>query len=792
MDKFNINPFDRSALTDYKLLAARKNEFTQIRSVLRNSLNQQNRIKSILINGERGVGKTSFLNLIEAECIPNNIIPIRIDLTDTNSKNSNEFFWLIFSQLTSKLFNLGLLGGKGGLIDASIQKILFSNGLDDLVNYVFRTPIIRKHYSNNPNSIFEFDYLIEDLKIIRKHLPDPVGRDFNEKTKFYFLVDESQKIYTNTNILEEIRFIIQHQDLGFGFVFAGDSTYIKSEWESVFGGSQREFEIVCLDYFSEPESIADYFKKSLESVGWSTDEIEDKLFYRFKYACRHIFFLTSGRPAWINIIASKMFERCMNGESPILKFDKQALADVKKILEDSGQIDNNKLELIQTLPKKFQKWLSFIFSCELSTLEKVYFYAKFIFVNENYLSLKDFETFCKDLVDLGIINFFDDKKDSKTGFNKDLSEKNILIRKYYIFEYESITIKQWLQLNSDGKFSFEGTRPDIKYAKYINSQLLEGKYNAVIISRPFVEASMAISISQEITKIDREEYSVSEETYDSIEILYRFLKKLSKSTERQTLYGVLKNVNTGKIKEWNVYNYDDHGKLAGFVNYPNTLIKKFTDIVKSYKTEDQNFELELVIEKIGQHNIEKFQNLIIKSNDTRKIGIILSDKIKELTESYISKSDMQASYKAAIFINNLFSDGHELNLYALNNAAYVFLSKNELDKAEPLLLEAKRKILADDFEKDDLYTACLVLYNLGMLDAIKQDYKKSLKSFKELLEFTQAYEDADRSAGVLNILQKNENNEICITEIRDGDHQYPEIDCKLFAEINISLIESLN
>ena len=64
-EKFEINPFDRSALTDYRQLAGRNDELRQIRFTIRKAMKTANRIKSILITGERGVGKTSFLNLIE-------------------------------------------------------------------------------------------------------------------------------------------------------------------------------------------------------------------------------------------------------------------------------------------------------------------------------------------------------------------------------------------------------------------------------------------------------------------------------------------------------------------------------------------------------------------------------------------------------------------------------------------------------------------------------------------------------------------------------------------------------
>ena len=119
-DRFLINPFDRSALTDHRQLAGRTDELRQIRFILRNSSKNKNRIKSILINGERGVGKTSFLNLIETECETNNLIPIRINLTESNSHNSNDFFWHLFSQTLNKLFFLGFFEGKNGVIDLMI------------------------------------------------------------------------------------------------------------------------------------------------------------------------------------------------------------------------------------------------------------------------------------------------------------------------------------------------------------------------------------------------------------------------------------------------------------------------------------------------------------------------------------------------------------------------------------------------------------------------------------------------------------------------------------------------
>ncbi len=308
MGKFDINPFDRSALRDYKLLAGRKNEFNLIRFKLRNSSKNNGRF-NIIIAGNRGVGKTSFLNLIEGECPTNNIISVRINLTEANSANANEFFWHVFIQTLNTLFEYNLFGGTGGEIDKAVQSILHSNGIEDQANWVFRSPILRRNYLLSSSCPYESEQFISDIKQFHKGIINSDNDNFNKNTKIVYLIDESHHIYSKIQVIEQIRYIVQHPDLKIGFVFAGDNSFENSKWESEFGGSWRDFEIINLNYFDNVESVIDYFRKSLDYIGWTENEIEDTLFFRFKRACTQIFQLTSGKPSWINAIAKKMFSR---------------------------------------------------------------------------------------------------------------------------------------------------------------------------------------------------------------------------------------------------------------------------------------------------------------------------------------------------------------------------------------------------------------------------------------------------------------------------------------------------
>lgn len=786
MNKFENNPFDRSALKEYKLLAGRAAEFRKIRFLLRNSAKQTDRIKSVLITGSRGVGKTSFLNLIENECLVNNLIPIRINLSETNSTNSHEFFWYLFTQVMNKLYSLELFEGKGGAIDSTIQKILHGNGMSDEANWIFNMPILRRNYLSQNNNNFEFDLFAADLKLIRTKLIEYGDLKFNANTKIVFLVDESQNIYSNSKIIKEIRFIIQNQDLGLGFVFAGDTTFESSTWEDVFGGSYRDFEMINLNYFGDLDDVKEYFTKSLESIGWITKEIEETLFYRFKLATRQIFQLTSGNPAWINIIAYKMFERCMNMETNVLKFDRQAQNEVKYLLESNGKIDKIKLDVIENLSPKLKKWLIEIFACELQSLEEVYFYAKFKLVNDDYLTKDSFINFCQYLIKEGIIIFIDEEQKIEENSN---SNSEILKRPYISFDINADTIKQWLQINSDGKYRFSLNLPGTRYAKYINDQLTTELVSSLIIGDIVKDGDNKFRLSKAIEDINNGIFDINEYPYELILTLYKAYKRLASSQNRQLLYIELSNLISGKVLTWNVYNYDDKEKVIGF-RESNKKIENLEAIVSENNGEDVLYTLKVVIDKAEFPDITKLQSLIIKSGDKKKFGIILSEKDSELIETYIKQSDLKTSIDIASFFYELFEEGHDLTIRNLNNSAYVFIMTGEIEKATEMLTEAVRHEKFSTFKSDNETGFDLALYNMAIIHAINKNYQKAIESFDKVILFCEEYEKGDGNAGVLHILKTDENNNVFIHEVKEGDVDFPRINCVDFARENIQLLNT--
>jgi hypothetical protein len=791
MINFDKNPFDRVALKDYRLLAGRNNEFKDIRFILRNAYNNDKHIKNILITGDKGVGKTSFLNLISIECALYNLIPVRVNLTEKNSINSNEFFWNIFNESVNTFFNNDLFSGINGPINKAIQSIIFSDGAKEPANWIFKSPLIRKNYLNDSTTPFELSSLKEDIKKMKLELTNKNSDQFNSKSKILFLVDESQNIYSNSEIIENLKFLIQDTDLGIGFVFAGDTSFEFSAWNNIFG-SYRYFEIIKLNNFNDVESVIEYFRKSLYSIGWNDNEIEDIGFLRFKVACSNIFQLTSGKPAWINTIASKMFERCMKGESNILKFDRQSKDEVIKMLEESGQTSKHQLENIENLDKKYKKWLSKLFACEFYSFKQIYLYLKFVLIEDDYISLNEYSDFCKMLVDNQILIVFNEESESSIGYTSKSYKSEFLDSRFVAFNPQySDAIKLWLQISSDGYYQFRQSNPVYEFALHINDKLLDGRRNIGIFSNNSCSDDdlMSNKFSSLINLLNNNKFDANEYDYSFLELLHKFSKIINQSRDKQILSVYIKNINSGRCTMINIFNYDDNDHLISPSNNER-IIKKYLNVIENFNLPEKSFSINIYIDKIENPNLNNLETSILKTNDKKKYGILFIDKNNQLMTKYIKESNLIESHEIANFFYDLYKEGYDIGINYLNNSAYVYIAKDELDIASTLLSEALRIINYDEIESDSFSIAALILYNSGILAFKKGEKKSAINYFKNSIEYAQEKNVIDHDASVLFLLTKDNGNIPELIEIRDTDTKHVKLNVYDFALENIKVLES--
>jgi tetratricopeptide (TPR) repeat protein len=202
-----------------------------------------------------------------------------------------------------------------------------------------------------------------------------------------------------------------------------------------------------------------------------------------------------------------------------------------------------------------------------------------------------------------------------------------------------------------------------------------------------------------------------------------------------------------------------------------------------------NLSLEIHVENAPDPNIEKFQNQIIKSVDSKKRNIVIEDKMKALVKFYIDENNVDLSYDVACFIYNLFEEGHDLNLGDLNNTSYVFIVKNEFEKANALLKEAMKKIKSETLETEEIGSAALVIYNAGVVAVAEINLDKALKLFQSTLVYFEEHEQVEDSAGALLVVEKK-NDEISLKEMQAKDTKSNSLSIISAAKENIVILKN--
>ena len=751
-EKFQINPFDPKPLSDVRLMAGRNTEMKIIRNKLKQSTFSENDLRSILITGDRGVGKTSFLNLIQNEANNYNLLPIKISLTVSNTLNDNEFFWNLFTQITTCLFDKGLLGGHGGEIDTIIHNLIL-NEKNEQSDFIFLTPIQRRHYLVNKEHNFEFNAIIKDLHKLLEEFRDS-DDDNNKNAKFIFLLDEAEHIYEKKSIVQGIRYIIQEKNLGVGFIITGDKTYLNKSWENVFENSNRSFEIVDLDFFNEIEDVKDFFKKTLYSIGWNDLEIEETLFYKFDRTCKEIWLLTSGKPAWIVDIANKMFDRCCLGETKQLQFDKQAKNELKSVLSQNGDLNSKVLDYIENLSEKYSRWLKEILACELKPLSEIYSYLRLFFDDSSFISEHEFEVFCKELHRNNVIIIeVEENEKSEIGFLT--YEKNFLDRRFLAFDINADSIKLWLLVNSDGAFSFRKENPAIRFGKHLGKEFTNDDTNPMIATYHGGSGSdYKLNLFELINESNKSNYlSFVELNYSETKWLYSSVKRLINSECKEILSVNLKNNTSQKIETWQIQSINQRNKLNSFRN-ANYMLNKYSERVSNRTC--GMFEINITVDKIKEIDINKITEGIISTKDIKKVGIVIEDKMNKLVDFHLNKKSENEKLGILNFIYYLFENGFELDLSTLNNCAYISINYQKTEMADDFLNDAIVKI-NHSFDTKEIESAItLIYYNKIVLECKKSNYQNALYYSDILLKKLYGFDAKNLEASALIVYNRQE------------------------------------
>ena len=92
--------------------------------------------------GQRGVGKTSMLNGVEAIAREAKLLPVRIDLNELKSKSPGRFWHDLYQTLALAMVKAGCWGGEQGAIYAELLRMMHSRQPGALEKAVMQIPFL--------------------------------------------------------------------------------------------------------------------------------------------------------------------------------------------------------------------------------------------------------------------------------------------------------------------------------------------------------------------------------------------------------------------------------------------------------------------------------------------------------------------------------------------------------------------------------------------------------------------------------------------------------------------------
>lgn len=800
-NKFNKNPFRRQALKDDSLLSGKKHSHSldKIRKYFNQSYSELN-CPSLLIKGDRGTGKTSLLKILENDNEKYNYYPVSLFLTESTAKDEISFFQGLYNNLFHLCKEHDILIEEITDAEKSVSLGVVSSNYDYWV-FEFIGKLIE--YKANPSlhcNLISED-IVKDLKLIINQFRRVKN---NDALKIIFFMDEAQLIFSNRNILEIIRHIIQ-EEIGITFVLASQDQIDEKPINDVFDNLNRAFKIFNLGYFETTSDISEFLKKSLYKVGWREKDL--RLYINnYDKLLNILLKLTSGKPEFVNRIADEMFTRVMNEEDSKMRLNDEILIKIALDIEkqntasspqEVGSFNLARAEKIISLSDDEFQWFKFICSSQIiSTPNNIFKYLK-VFANETIDSLDEFKNFIDKLLGDNILfigTLQHDDYDSRIGFRSSNIQSINPLEMHYLYpgsNSEKIWISLMLQTKSKREIKFVSQPPwktlldeIMKIAGSNGSMALGSKdsHSNLFSSAGFGNSNFENSSFKDFfqslksNKIDVDGFS--------IEVIEFLLEIISSNIKDVYFISLSLNLSNFCISQ---FLYIDGEILTSIdsrkVQLNDIAIKLGMDSVK----------FEFVYEKLVKEDLidyKKFEELILSSNNAAAKNLILFEASNKASDLYLADKGLNHSeiMQRIECVYQGIRNGNEVKETSINNAGYMFMNLKQNDKAEACfkyILDRFNLRRYDDKLEEVKDSIFLSMYNYSILLTSRGDFENAIKGFQEALEFSDLIKDNEFSA--LNTISFNDENKMIeITE----DTNNGSIDIKAMINSNLKILKA--
>tara|TARA_B100000795_G_scaffold87468_1_gene63663 strand:- start:5634 stop:8129 length:2496 start_codon:yes stop_codon:yes gene_type:complete len=810
---YKINPFINNPLSedDMDKMIGRDDELQQIKEMLNKYKQQSNFSEYLLVNGRRGVGKSTLKNKLITDSSNSQFLPVEFTLGSTNENKTVSpvnFFWGILKRTLECMCNYDE-NWKQDWEDI-LEFAKDEEHGDDIgrENRVFDIPRKKYRAYKIPDIQFDYNDVIADfnkiLDYIRKDKDDPNYR-------IIFFIDEAQCIYGSDENLMILR-NIQEKQKGLIFFLFGRPLINEDPnqiIENVWGMSSRFGKIIQLSNFKTRKDVQDYFIKCLSSVGWDEKDWEetDGYFWNFEKACSYIFQLTKGNPSFVSRICSKMFELCANGISTQMK-----VKDSIEFIRNEINHDTSTYNMISSLDKKQSYWVNLLLQCQKDTPDNIYN----LMINihqKNSLYHLDYDDFCSLVSGLfftyqhncpTFLSFALSKEDvnkvnkirsyvaqkittndslrvSAIGFDVNQRNENDLMNEINIINKKIMYSPFYCTLSQDDQFlyqiEFEDMSFDNRTAKsvFVNqiAQMIFGEIDLV----DYDYSDIYEINSDEIIKSFSNFSSTDNLSNNGIKFLSWYYRAQNRNSETSNIIDNVVKVSIGanifyitgckQISKKKKKILLEKGKftqsyeLVGICNNANRIINRLP----------LNLDDSITTHKINHEDSGFISNSFIKTKNDNLIQKVLLNYSDSIVDSYMTLGVSQVDN--ALEIYQYLKNGMTINFKFLSNAGYL-LSRENTFKYNLLALELLEEAVEelntsgfDPYKSPDTdfiipkYNLAIIYFKLDRInDSINQfneillDYEKFVlpkKIFEGALEFIDAEKNVEEKRDSIDI-----------------------------------------
>ena len=775
MERKQINPFTRTSSDKLELCVGRDAHISDIISYIREG--QDGEAPNILIRGERGVGKTFALNIIEKECESSGLLPVRITLSTSSARDVFDFMWNMW---LSALQSFKAFGDKSedeekwlNRIELTLTGTPCSRTKVPLGLSLIQLERANTGFSNLITYKGTFKDDIKNFKRLIEYTAKRGGYN-NVDGKLLFLIDEAQLIYDNIEILELIREIIEDEEFTCGFVFAGNHNNRISTWEEVFGHTHRYFTEYDFELFENEAIVKRFIEVTLLENGWNREDLEKEI-YRIDSIATNLYSITGGQQSEVNEYARIMYAEYMRTQNNQLKFNRKVRETIYSNLKGRDEFDHTSVDYIKGLKEKERIVLRMLANCQRQKLESVYLTCRHLCDQDDPLTREWYERFCSDLIEREIILIYSRKgfiwnsktTKSKIGFN--LSEEvDIMSHPFYFYLNGDEKARVLVKFEENGGLKFNLT--PVRY--YLIKEVLDKLTRDEVINQTIYAVTDGLSEKEEhmqtwlnpalfIKALNEKKDVLKHAPEGVVRRIISFFRDADGAKGGLSCIQIrLKDIENKHTLYWNFYSrIQSTGNLYKWVRNER-IFKRVIDAVNGVSHSE--IELDIDVIEVSKPKMKSLYDLLMINGSNGQLAQLIEFCEEELRVQYFSAEG--DPMKMAIDIYNLFERNISIPPMVLNNAAFVLIGNREFDKAREIIEEILHN------SRSVGYNMALFRYNGAILDFCEGYEEKSLETFNSLITIDIDDKEEEIMAA-MHIIQKTENGseviqvrDLCISE----------------------------